>query len=249
MKSRFSRLPRALVTLMVIAGLSAAEPLPAEVAGDFVPCEIHQRVKVKFPVRAFNEGLTHGVVLLMLEVDREGRLGDVLAFAHSGDEFARAALDAVEQWEFTPARFGGEPIGSITTINVQFEVSGVTAYTKLIGQPERQPVSGPRYSYRPFNLSELDRVPKALSRSSPVYPGEWIRQGRTGAVTIDYFVDEDGHTRFPQVVGNADELLGAATVEAVKGWVFEPPLRQGRPVLAQFRQTFYFHPKENDHGA
>ena len=244
MKSPFSRLPHALGRLTVLAGLVAA-PLPAQVTENFVPCQIQQRVKINFPVRAFHEGITRGEVLLMLEVDRDGRLGDVLAFAHSGREFAREALDAVEQWAFTPALLDGEPIRSINTINVQFEVNGVTAYTKLIGQPERQVGSGERFAYRPYMLNELDGVPKAIERSSPIYPREWIQQGKTGEVTIDYFIDEDGHTRFPRVVGDADDLLGAAAVAAVKLWQFASPLRHGKPVLAQVRQVFHFRvPKD-----
>lgn len=242
MKSLFSRSARILAGLLAIAWLPAA-PLAADVAEEFVPCKIHQRVKVQFPVRAFHEGILRGEVMLMLEVDRDGHLGDVLAFAHTGDEFARAALDAVAQWAFSPALLAQEPIGSVNTINIQFEVNGVTARTKLLGEPEAQPVSGERYLYRAFVLSELDAVPKALAQPSPVYPRDWIIEGKTGAVTLDYFIDERGQTRFPRVVGKADELLGAAAVEAVKSWQFEPPLRNGRPVLAQVRQVFNFRPQ------
>jgi TonB family protein len=243
MKSRFPRLARVLSGLLFLAWLPAA-PHSAAAAEDFVPCKIHQRVKVKFPLRALNEGITRGEVWLFLEVDRDGRLGDVLAFAHSGRDFAQAALEAVEQWQYAPALVAGEPVRSINRMHVQFEVNGVTAYTKLIGAPEERAVPGERYEYRPFTLGELDRVPKALSRPSPVYPREWIRQGRTGAVIVDYFIDEDGHTRFPRVVGEPDELLGAATVEAVKTWQFEPPMRQGQRVLAQVRQEFHFRPEK-----
>lgn len=238
MKSPVSRLFRVMGMLTVFTA-----PVADGVAENFVPCRIQQRVKVKFPVRAFHEGITHGVVWLLLEVDQEGRLGDVLAFAHTGEEFAREALDAVEQWTFAPATLAGEPIRSINTINIQFEVNGVTAYTKLIGQSEKQATVGKPYAYRPYRLNELDGVPKALARSSPIYPKEWIDEGRTGAVTLDYFIDEEGYTRIPQVVGHADELLGATTVEAVKMWQFEPPLRQGKPVLAQVRQVFHFQPQ------
>ena len=247
MKSSFSGSARTLGGLMVFAWLPVA-PLTAEVVEEFVPCKIHQRVKVHFPVRAFHQGILRGEVMLMLEVDRDGHLGDVLAFAHTGKEFAQAALDAVAQWTFSPALVAQEPIGSVNTIHIQFEVNGVTARTKLVGEPELQPVSGERYVYRAFTLSELDAIPKALAQPSPIYPREWILEGKTGAVTLDYFIDERGQTRFPRVVGKADELLGAAAVEAVKSWRFEPPLRRGRPVLAQVRQVFNFRPQPTTTG-
>jgi TonB family protein len=212
-------------------------------ADDLVPCAVHQRVSVKFPIRPFNEGIKWGKVSLMLEVHPDGQLGDVLVFEHTGADFAEAAVFAVKKWEFTPALLAGEPVGSIVTINVQFEVNGVTAHTKLIGQAAEQAAPGGRFTYRPFTLTELDGVPRALFRAAPVYPREWILEGRTGAVTIDFFIDEDGRTRFPRVVWEADELLGAVTVDAVKGWQFEPPLRRGQAVLAQVRQMFHFRPE------
>jgi TonB family protein len=226
----------------MLAGWLQAMPTTAR-ADDFLPCVVHQRVSVKFPVRAFHEGVTHGQATLMLEVHKDGQLGDVLVVAHTGHLFAEAARDAVKQWEYTPALLAGEPIGSLITVNVNFEVSGVTAFTKLIGQPEARPNVGTRGDYRPFGLLELDRVPPVIARPGPVYPKEWIDAGKTGAVTVEFYIDEDGHTRFARVVGNADENLGAAAVDAVKSWLFEPPTRRGRPVLAEARQVFYFRPE------
>lgn len=218
-------------------------PLLANEADGFEPCKIHQRVKVLFPVRPLNEGITRGEVSLFLEVDRDGQLRDMLVFKHTGKDFAQAALDAVKRWRFTPAAVFGEPIGSINRLNIYFEVSGVIAYTKLIGQNEAMPTSGDRLDYRPFTLVELDHVPRGISRPSPVYSKQWIEQGRKGTVRVEYFIDENGHARFPRVVGDADELLAAATLAAVKTWQFEPPLRQGQRVLAQVTQEFHFLPE------
>lgn len=237
--------PAPLLCGLFLLAWPSSSPLFANETDAFVPCKIQQRVQVLFPVRALNQGITRGDVSLFLEVDRNGQLGDVLAFKHTGNDFAQAALDAVKRWRFTPASLAGEPIGSINRINVHFEVSGVIAYTKLIGQDEPQPTPGHRYDYQPFALIELDRVPRGLSRPSPIYPKEWIQQGRTGTVILDYFIDEDGHTRFPRVVGDADEMLAAATIAAVKTWQFEPPLRQGRRVLAQVTQEFHFQPEKS----
>jgi TonB family protein len=244
MKLRLSRLPRiAISRLLMLLVLLPGTLRSAQTPDDFVPCTVDQRVKIIFPVRPLNEGIMRGEVSLMIEINPEGRLGDVLAFAHSGADFAHAALDAVEQWRFTPALLAGAPIASIMTIDIDFEVNGVAAFTKLFDQTNKPPLWGERYTYRPFNLNELDGVPRALSRPSPIYPKDWIEEGRVGSVTLEYFIDEAGHTRFPRVVGEADELLGAATIAAVKQWQFEPPLRYGQPVLAQVRQMFYFHPE------
>ena len=242
MKAHLFRVSRVLIRVLPLAFLPVP-PSSAEAAEDFVLPKIHQRVHVQFPARALSQGTTNGEVWLFVEVDREGRLGDVLAFAHSGADFATAAVDAIKQWRFTPARFAGEPVGSINRINVQFEVNGAIAYTKMPNQSDERAIPGERFAYRPYTLLELDRIPKAISRPSPVYPKEWIRQGKTGVVIVDYFIDEVGQTRFPRVVGNPDELLGASAVEAIKTWEFEPPSRQGQRVLARVQQEIYFQPE------
>lgn len=225
------------------------QSISAPVVEDFVPPKVQRQVHVQFPVRAQNQGITSGEVRLYVEVDHEGKPGDILAFAHSGSDFAQAAVDAIRQWRFTPALLGGQPIGSINRINVHFEVNGVTTYTRMPEQSAERADAGERFAYRAYTLPELDRLPKPLSRPSPVYPKEWIQQGKTGVVSVEYFIDEDGRTRFPRVVGNPDELLGASAVAAVKTWTFEPPLRRGQRVLALVGQEIQFQPGAAKDGA
>lgn len=239
MNAHLPRASRVLIRLLLLA-MAPASAFSGEAAADFVPPGIDQQVRVQFPVRALNQGITNGEARLFVEVNREGKIGDVLAFAHSGADFAHAAVDAIKQWRFTPARFAGESVASINRINVLFEVNGVTTHTKMPDQSDERAVPGERFAYRPFALPELDRIPKAISQPSPVYPKDWIRQGKAGVVMVDYFIDEDGRTRFPRVVGHPDELLGASAVEAVRRWQFEPPSRQGQRVLAQVRQEILF---------
>jgi TonB family protein len=238
MNARLSSFARLLA--LVLAGCLQGAPAPAPETGGLVPCKVQQRVGVKFPVRALHEGTVRGEASLLLDVNRDGQLDDVLAVTHSGAEFAEAAIEAVRQWQFIPAHLAGEPIRSFITVNVQFEVNGVTAFTKLAGEADEPTGPAPRDNYRPFSLAELDAMPTAYSRPGPVYPKEWIESGRTGAVTVDFFIDENGNTRFARVVGNADEWLAAVAVEAIKAWQFAPPRRHGRRVLAQARQVFHF---------
>ena len=227
----------------------ASRSFSAPVGEDFVPPKVQRQVRVQFPVRAQNQGITNGEVRLYVEVDQEGKPGDILAFAHSGADFAQAAVDAIRQWRFTPALLGGQTIGSLNRINVHFEVNGVTTYTRMPEQSAERTDAGERFAYRAFTLPELDRVPRPLARRSPVFPREWIQQGKTGVVSVEYFIDENGRTRFPRVVGNSDELLGASAIAAVKTWSFEPPLRQGQRVLTQVRQEIHFQPDAAKDGA
>ena len=237
-------LPRALASVLAMFASLPAMTLSAPTAKEFVPCKIHQKVKVNFPLRPLHEGVTRGRAALYVEVDADGRLGDVLVFAHTGRDFADAAFEAVERWEYTPALIGGEPVRSLNRINVDFTVDGVIAYTKKTAEADERRDQDMRWEYRAFNLAELDGVPKAVSWTSPVYAREWLA-GERVSVMLEYFIDEDGYTRFPRVVGEPDERLAAVTIEAVKTWRFQPPLRQGRPVLAAVRQEFHFRPQRS----
>jgi TonB family protein len=240
MKSKWG-LPAFVLLSLALSAVTRADA-PIASAGEVVPCKVHQRVGITFPVRALSEGVLHGEALLMLEVTRTGELGDVLVVAYTRREFADAVLDAVKQWRYAPALVGGEPVGSTITLNVQFEVNGVLAYVRPPGTVESDAGWSGRFAYQPFSVQRLDRVPVAISQAGPIYPREWILQGRTGTVRVDFFIDEDGRVRFPQVVSEADEFLGSAALAAVREWRFESPLHKRRPVLTRASQVFYFEP-------
>lgn len=239
-------LPRCNVARLlgsIAFALSAAMAATAADAGDTTPCKIQQRSRIVFPYRALVDGVINGEAVLMLDVDRTGKLTDVLVVAYTRPEFADAARDAIHQWRFTPAQIGGEPVGSTITLNAQFEVNGVLAYVKPLGVSETGPRFDERYEYQAYPLDALDRVPAALQRPGPLYLKEWIQDGRRGTVTVAFFIDEKGQVRFPRIVNQADDYLGAAALDAVRQWRFAPPLRKGRPVLARVSQVFNFEPQ------
>ena len=225
--------------LIALLSLLWAEPLPSA-ADDFVECKIQQRPRIEFPVRALAEGVMRGEAVLMLDVNRTGQLGDLLIVAYTQREFATSAVEAVKQWQFTPGRIAGETVGARITLVVEFEVTGVLAYVKPIAFDAQSEQFGERYVHRPMAVELLDRLPVALVRTAPIYPKEWIVQGRAGVVTIDFFIDEQGRVRFPSVLGQADGMLGAAAVAAMREWRFEPPTAKGRPVLVRAEQVFDF---------
>ncbi len=242
MKTHSSQLARVAGMLALVAPGAAAEPPPPDAAPN-APCQIRQRARIQFPARALSQGIVYGEVLMMIDVDSAGRLLDVLPVAYTRRDFAEAALAAIKEWRFTPARIGGEPAGSNITLNVKFEVAGVLAYVKPIGDPEEQSTTRGDFVYRPVNVAGLDRMPLAVAREGPIYPREWIVQGRTGGVTVDFFIDEKGQVRLPRIVGDADQYLAASALAAVKGWRFEPPRQKGRPVLTRATQVFHFRPQ------
>jgi TonB family protein len=65
----------------------------------------------------------HGVVLLRVRVTPEGHPAEVLVERTSGSgRLDSAAINAVQQWKFVPARRGSEPAEAWVIVPLQFEL-------------------------------------------------------------------------------------------------------------------------------
>ena len=65
-----------------------------------------------------------GVVLVNVEVDADGLASDVNVSRSSGfPQLDEAAVQAVRQWKFEPARAAGFPVSSHVEVPVRFSLS------------------------------------------------------------------------------------------------------------------------------
>ena len=82
------------------------------------------QVKPAYPETARRDR-AEGVALLRFEVLVSGRVGDVhLARSAGHPDLDRAAIEAVKQWQFEPARRGATAVPVWVTLPVRFELSG-----------------------------------------------------------------------------------------------------------------------------
>src|SRR5882724_4326348 len=99
----------ALVFVLSIAlQAGAQEPGPASVV---TPPEAEQRVDAIYPPAAL-AARREGTVVLFVTVEVDGSVGPATVAESAGEGFDKAALVAVKQWKFSPARRGDEPISS-----------------------------------------------------------------------------------------------------------------------------------------
>ena len=83
--------------------------------------------------------------------------------------------------------------------------------------------------------------PAVVKKVKPVYPKLARDSHLGGVVRVQVIITADGHVREATLVsGNA--VLGQAAVDAVKKWVYEPTLVNGRPVEATTVVQFRFNP-------
>lgn len=92
-----------------------------------------------------------------------------------------------------------------------------------------------------FNLSDLDRVPEAISQTAPNYPFDAKRQGISEArVVVEFIVDSEGRVSDPRVHDTTNELFNQAAIQGVMKWKFRPGTKGGRKVATRMRVPVLF---------
>jgi TonB family protein len=236
------------IFISALCGLLLSGSVLAQIGRVSAPPEwqslkIDQTVEPTFPAGLLQAGLMQGMTRLAINTDPTGKLVEFLVVSYTRKEFADAAVAAVKQWKFTPAELRGEPVGTTIELTFQFEAKGVVVSTSMLSEVlEAQTLQrmGARYVYQPCSLRDLDRIPTPIVTVAPAYPGELADRGVKGRVTVDFFIDETGAVRVPSVSIKDDSVLTSLAVSALRQWRFEPPTRNGRPVLVKASQVFSF---------
>lgn len=102
------------------------ENLPA--ADEFVPVEWEatyneadlQRA-IHYPAEALNRGI-QGTVILRVLIGRSGEIKNLIVDQHTDPLLDEAAINAVRETKFTPARNGNQPVATWKQVNVEFRL-------------------------------------------------------------------------------------------------------------------------------
>jgi serine/threonine-protein kinase len=90
------------------------------------------------------------------------------------------------------------------------------------------------------SLPLVDRQPKYVSGAYPALPEVARSMRLTGTVVVEMVVTETGDTTDVQVTRSATRLLDDAVTKAVRGWRFEPAVKNGVKVRTRVPRTFTF---------
>jgi len=235
-----------VLSLGVLLGGSALAQVHSPAAG-WQQLQIDQNVEPIFPSHLLNRGVTEGMAQVAINVDASGQLTDWLAVKYTEPELAGAAVAAIKQWKFKPARLQGESVGATVDLVFHFEARGVVVSTATTGEAVEGRLARLRsgvFAYQPCSARELDRVPMPTVTVRPQYPKMLADKGVKGQVTVEYYIDETGAVRMPAVSADDNPILGALTVIAIGQWKFTPPTSRGKGVLVKASQVFDF--KGND---
>lgn len=104
----------------------AAASGPAEQAARVTPPRVLHRVDALYPSDAWDEGL-EGRVELFVTVDTHGEVAGVEIASSAGAGFDAAAIAAVRQWRFEPARRAGLAVVSRIRVPISFSLPSALA--------------------------------------------------------------------------------------------------------------------------
>ncbi len=215
---------------------------------DYAPMRFFQTESPVFPQEAIVQGFRQGVVHVAVQIDADGILTDYLVTTYTHPAFAKSAVAALKKWRFEPARIHGAPMSAKADLTFNFDTEGIVLVSMTVTSSAELlhfRIVPNALAFRARTLSELDRTPTPIRIVKPVYPENLARTSHGGHVTVEFYIDEQGHVRLASVdrqTIEANEELAAIAVTTVEKWQFEPPLFKGRPVLTLAQQDFNFKP-------
>lgn len=92
---------------------------PMRVGGDIQEPERIHYVQPEYPELA-RRARMEGFVILNAVIDKQGNVKDAEVLRGLGLGLNEAAMDAVQQWKYTPTYYNGRPVEVILTVNVTF---------------------------------------------------------------------------------------------------------------------------------
>ena len=220
------------------------------------PPKLIRDVKPAYPEAAREAGV-EGIVILEATTDTYGRV-DSVKVLRSIPALDQAAVDALKQWVYEPMIIDGKPQPVVFTVTMRFQLvgdkkpqveggvqGGVVGGAK--GGVEGGVGGGTSNSLETFAAGAVIatkdiKPPRLLRPVDPVYP-EIARQARVeGVVILGVKTDETGRVT-DVIVLRSIPLLDQAAIDAVRQWVYEPFVQDGKAGPIAFTVTVRFQLK------
>ncbi len=98
---------------------SSSDPAPVQVATEVMQKLLVHKVEPVYPAEA-RKGNVEGIIALDIVVSRDGSVVSMRPL-NGPDVLARAAMDALRWWKFSPYRVNGQPVAAETTVAIEFK--------------------------------------------------------------------------------------------------------------------------------
>ncbi len=230
--------------------LPLSEANVVRAVGNIQAPQLIKQVEPIYPEAAL-KAKVGGTVILEAQADIYGRVQSI-KILRSLPLLDQAAMDAVRQWVYAPLVIDGKPRPVVFTVTVRFDpenkssaagvkggvVGGVMG--GIVGGVSGGVAGGVEggASVAVRIVGDL-RPPRLIKEVAPVYPPEARQAGAEGMVILEVQTDIHGQIQDTKILRSIP-LLDQAAVEAVRQWIYEPMLINGKPRSAIFTVTVRF---------
>lgn len=101
---------------------AASQQQTVRAGGKVDPPKVLKMTRPPYPETAKNRGAT-GTVILRAVIQRDGSVGSLTTIISPDPDLAAAAVEAVQNWRYEPARLNGHPVDVETLINIDFALA------------------------------------------------------------------------------------------------------------------------------
>ncbi len=216
----------------VVGGVPGSKP-DLQFEGDAVravgkiePPKLVKKVNPVYPEIA-RQGRVEGVVILEAKTDEDGNVVDARVL-RSIRVLDQAAIDAVKQWKYEPLIIDGKAHKVVFTVTVRF----------VLDEGIKKDVIK-KFAAGAVRAEGEIQPPRLIKEVAPVYPEVARVAGVQGVVILSVKTDETGKVADTMVLRSIP-LLDQAAIDAVRQWVYEPFLQDGKPVPIVFTVTVRF---------
>ena len=194
--------------------------------GDVKPPTLVKQVDPLYPEIA-RQARVEGTVIVEAKADENG---DVVGarILRSIPILDQAAIDAVKQWKYEPLIIGGKPRKVIFTVTVRFSLKEGDKAKNL-----------DKFAQGAVKVEGDMKPPKLIKEVRPVYPEVARLAEVQGVVILSVKADEKGQV-VDVIVLRSIPLLDQAAIDAVRQWVYEPTIIDGKAAPIVFTVTVRF---------
>lgn len=185
-----------------------------------------------YPAALAQSGL-RGKVAVTMVINDQGRVQDAVVLESNNPGFNEAAIEAVLKWRFEPARIDGRRVNTRVNQLIEFELEGPPGRDAFAVTKARK--QGPANE-----ASVSDVLPKPRGTAIPVYPFDLLREKVSGSAKVSVLINESGRVERVLVEEATHPEFGFALRAALETFVFDPALKQGKPVSSAVTMTQKF---------
>lgn len=216
--------------------------LPKEMAYDEPPKLEHiENLVYPFSKLLENKRIT---MLGVAVVRSDGLIGEVTWKTEGVDQVWKLAATAMlETAKLKPATKKEKAVSTMMLLRVFFDTQDGSARISDSAAAilKRLRLEGPNVKF--VSPRNLDEKIGSLKRINPVFPREFYGEKTEGKALIEFFIDKKGYAQLPRIISASEPAFGYAAVQAVAKWEFEPPLKDGKPVVVKVRVPVKFKRK------